>query len=66
MLSILGGFEADGLWFLQAEDAAAEKWNRHTLGIGFFPCFTLKVHLRDCQFVSRPSPARSLVHPYFC
>ncbi len=46
MLSILGGYKQEGLKFLQSEDAAAEKWNKHTLGIDYFPCFTLKHQMR--------------------
>ena len=50
MLSILGGFEPQGLAFLQREDNMAQKWNRHTLGIDFFPCFTLKHQVRKLFF----------------
>lgn len=46
MLAVLGGFEADGIGFLQAEDAQADEWHRHTLGIDFFASFTLKHQVR--------------------
>mgnify|MGYP003933429727 CR=1 FL=1 len=46
MLSILGGYKEQGLKFLQSEDACAQKWNKHTLGIDYFPCFTLKHQIR--------------------
>lgn len=50
MLSILGGYEADGLAFLQREDNMAERWNKHTLGIDYYPCFTLKHQTRKYFF----------------
>ena len=50
MLSILGGHQESAVKFLQAEDAAADKWNRHTLGIDYFPCFTLKHQMRKYFF----------------
>lgn len=46
MLSILGGYEKAGVDFLQSEDPAAEQWNKHTLGIDYFPAFTLKQQMR--------------------
>ena len=50
MLSVLGGFEQQGLEFLQSEDSEAERWNKHTLGIDYFPCFTLKHQMRKYFF----------------
>lgn len=50
MLSILGGYEEEGLKFLQEEDAQANTWNKHTKGIDFFPCFTLKHQMRKYFF----------------
>lgn len=46
MLSILGGEKEAALKFLQSEDANAKDWNRVTLGIDFFPAFTLKHQTR--------------------
>lgn len=50
MLSMLGGHEAKGLEFLQAEDNMADRWNKHTLGIDYYPCFTLKHQMRKYFF----------------
>jgi hypothetical protein len=50
MLSILGGFEENGIKFLEGEDAMAQQWNKHTLGIDYFPCFTLKHQMRKYFF----------------
>jgi hypothetical protein len=46
MLSILGGFEEQGLAFLQSEDADAVRWHAGTEGIDFYPSFTLKHQVR--------------------
>ena len=46
MISILGGFRDAGIKYLQGEDANARDWNSHTLGIDYFPCFTLKQQMR--------------------
>ena len=46
MISILAGYEQNALKFLQEKDAAAERWNKHTLGIDYYPCFTLKHQIR--------------------
>ncbi len=50
MLSVLGGFEEPAMRFLQAEDPMAQQWNKHTLGIDLFPCFTLKQQVRKYFF----------------
>ena len=50
MLSVLGGFEEQGLKYLQSEDSEAQRWNKHTLGIDYFPCFTLKHQMRKYFF----------------
>lgn len=46
MLSILGGYEEQGLAFLQSPDADAERWHQATEGIDFYPAFTLKHQVR--------------------
>lgn len=46
MISVLGGHREPAMAFLQEEDANAKEWNRHTLGIDFFPCFTIKHQTR--------------------
>jgi len=53
MLSVLGGEERAGLAFLQAEDPAAQTWNRETEGIDLFPAFTLKHQVRKYFFFGR-------------
>ncbi len=50
MLSILAGHEEPAVAFLQSEDAMAQKWNKHTLGIDYYPCFTLKHQMRKYFF----------------
>jgi hypothetical protein len=50
MLSILAGYEKEGLRFLQEEDAQANSWNKHTKGIDFYACFTLKHQMRKYFF----------------
>ncbi|MCS7180638.1 MAG: hypothetical protein NZ891_04725, partial [bacterium] len=50
MLSILGGYEKEGIKFLEEEDAQANTWNKHTKGIDFYPCFTLKHQMRKYFF----------------
>jgi hypothetical protein len=50
MLSILGGFEEQGLAFLQGEDADAKRWHAGTEGIDFYPSFTLKHQVRKCFY----------------
>ena len=50
MLSVIGGYQEAGIRFLEAEDAAAGRWNQHTLGIDYFPCFTLKHQMRKYFF----------------
>ena len=46
MLSVLGGYEKEGLKFLQEEDNKAKDWNKVTLGIDYYPAFTLKHQIR--------------------
>lgn len=46
MLSTLGGHEKEALRFLESEDANAKGWNQVTMGIDFFPAFTLKHQVR--------------------
>ncbi len=46
MLSVLGGYEKEGLKFLQEEDNKAKDWNHVTLGIDYYPAFTLKHQIR--------------------
>lgn len=46
MLSILGGYEKEGLAFLESEDADADRWHKDTEGIDFYPSFTLKHQVR--------------------
>jgi hypothetical protein len=53
MLSLLGGFEEPALKFLQEEDNMGERWNKHTLGIDYYPCFTLKHQMRKYFFFGR-------------
>lgn len=53
MLSILGGFEEEGFKFLQEEDNMGQRWNKHTLGIDYYPCFTLKHQMRKYFFFGK-------------
>ena len=46
MISVLGGHVEPAMKFLQEEDANADEWNRHTLGIDLYPCFTIKHQMR--------------------
>lgn len=46
MAHILGGRHEEALRALQAEDAQARDWHRHTRGIDYFACFTLKHQMR--------------------
>jgi|JI10StandDraft_1071094.scaffolds.fasta_scaffold145629_1 hypothetical protein len=46
MLSVLGGYEKEGIAFLESEDADADRWHRGTEGIDFYPSFTLKHQVR--------------------
>lgn len=46
MLSVLGGYEKEGIAFLESEDADAARWHQGTEGIDFFPAFTLKHQVR--------------------
>lgn len=46
MLSLLGGYEEPALKMLQERDNLADRWNRNTLGIDYYPCFTLKHQMR--------------------
>ena len=46
MLSVLGGYDKEGLAFLQSEDADAKRWHAGTEGIDFYPSFTLKHQVR--------------------
>jgi hypothetical protein len=50
MFAILGGHRTEGLAFLQEEDNKAQDWNAHTLGIDYFPAFTLKGQIRKLFF----------------
>jgi len=57
MLSLLGGFEEPALRFLQEEDNQAESWHRHTEGIDYYACFTLKHQVRKLfRFGERLDP----------
>ncbi|BCX46818.1 conserved hypothetical protein [Haloferula helveola] len=58
MLSILGGEEEAALKFLQEEDNKAKEWNAGTLGIDYYPAFTLKHQIRKYfHFGDRLDPA---------
>jgi hypothetical protein len=58
MLSILGGEAQPALKFLQEEDNKAKDWNAVTLGIDYFPAFTLKHQIRKYfHFGDRLDPA---------
>lgn len=46
MAHIMGGDIEHGLKGLQGEDAQAKDWHRHTEGIDYFACFTLKHQMR--------------------
>jgi len=46
MFDFLAGHRQQALAYLQAEDADAQKWHAHTLGIDLYPCFTLKGQVR--------------------
>lgn len=46
MLSLLGGYEEPALKFLQEKDNQADTWHKHTAGIDYFACFTLKHQVR--------------------
>jgi hypothetical protein len=46
MFAILGGQREEGVAFLQEEDNKAKDWNAQTLGIDYFPAFTLKGQMR--------------------
>lgn len=50
MFAILGGHRKQGLAFLQEEDNKAGDWNANTLGIDYFPAFTLKGQMRKLFF----------------
>lgn len=50
MFAILGGHREAGLAFLQEEDNKAKDWNTQTLGIDYFPAFTLKGQMRKFFF----------------
>ncbi len=50
MMGFLAGHREAALKFLQGRDANAGDWNKHTLGIDLFPCFTLKQQLRKYFF----------------
>jgi len=45
MAQVLGGREA-AIHDLQVNDAQADQWHRHTQGIDFYACFTLKHQMR--------------------
>lgn len=46
MTDFLAGNRKKAVDFLQGEDANATEWNAHTLGIDYFPAFTLKHQMR--------------------
>ncbi len=46
MMDYLAGNRKKAIDFLQGEDADAKSWNKHTLGIDYFPSFTLKHQMR--------------------
>lgn len=46
MFDFLAGHRERAIAFLQSKDADAERWHAHTLGIDFYPCFTLKGQVR--------------------
>ncbi len=46
MTDFLAGHRKKAIDFLQSEDANAQEWNSHTLGIDYFPAFTLKHQMR--------------------
>lgn len=46
MAKFLAGDRGTALGCLQGGDANAGDWNAHTLGIDYFPCFTLKGQMR--------------------
>jgi len=46
MFDFLAGHRKQALAFLQSEDADANRWHTHTLGIDLYPCFTLKGQVR--------------------
>lgn len=46
MFGYMAGFRKPALDTLQDEDAEAKGWNKHTEGIDFYPCFTLKGQMR--------------------
>ncbi len=46
MAHVLGGKPEAGLKGLQGEDHAAKSWHKHTAGIDYFACFTLKHQVR--------------------
>lgn len=50
MFAILGGHREKGVAFLQEEDNKARDWNAHTLGIDYYPAFTLKGQMRKLFF----------------
>ena len=50
MLGFLAGHCAPALNWLQADDNEARTWNSHTLGIDWFPSFTIKGQVRKYFF----------------
>jgi len=50
MFAILGGYREQGVAFLQEEDNKANDWHAATLGIDYFPAFTLKGQIRKLFF----------------
>jgi hypothetical protein len=49
MMSLLGGYEEPAVEFLQSRDNP-EHWSKHTLGIDYYPCFTIKHQMRKYFF----------------
>lgn len=49
MFSVLGGYEEPALAFLQSPDNPGH-WSKHTLGIDYYPAFTLKHQMRKYFF----------------
>ena len=45
MMQVMGGRQ-EALKHLQAEDAQAKEWHKHTLGIDWYACFTIKHQIR--------------------
>lgn len=50
MFDFLAGNRENAIEYLQSEDASADDWHRHTLGIDYYACFTLKNQIRKYFF----------------